>query len=93
MKFDPNKEINFQIGKAGLNESTVQTLNVLLERHKRIRISVLKSAEKERQNMKSLAQNLSLKLSHPSIAKPIGFTIILRRISELKAHHDRQKKK
>lgn len=93
MKFDPNKEINFQIGKAGLNESTIHALNTLMERHKKIRISVLKSAEEERKNMKAVSQELVSKLSAPAMAKPIGFTIILRRISENKAHHNRQKKK
>lgn len=93
MKSNPNKEIKFQIGKAGLAEGAIQTLDALLEKHRRIRISILKSAQEERQNMKSLSQNIISKLKAPCIAKTIGFTIILKRISEQKAHHERQKRK
>lgn len=93
MKSNPNEEINFQIGKAGLTEGTIQALNTLLEKHKRIRISILKSAQEERQDIKFLSQDLISKLKAPCVAKSIGFTIILKRISEQKAHQKRQKKK
>lgn len=76
------EEIQFQIGKSGLTEDIIQTLNNILKTHKKIRISVLKSApEHDREKIKLLTQDLEQKLAYECSTKIIGYTILLRRLS------------
>jgi RNA-binding protein YhbY len=73
--------MKFQIGKNGITEGTIQGLNNALKTHKNIRISVFKSSGRDRESIKVMAKEIQYKLSHPTTAKIIGFTIILRRKS------------
>lgn len=70
-------EAKFQIGKAGLTEGFISSLNLALKTHKRIRISVLKSAGREKESIKKMAEEICLKLIEKCNFKIVGFTIIL----------------
>ncbi len=74
-----NSVVQFQIGKAGINEGVIHTISELLKSHKQVRISVLKSATRDRDEIKKMAEELNKKSEIPFDYKIIGFTIILRR--------------
>lgn len=69
----------FQIGKAGVTPGVVEALNNLLEHHKHIRITVLKSSGRNREVIREMAQELVGKLKVSCVFTIIGFTIVLRR--------------
>mgnify|MGYP001593901586 CR=1 FL=1 len=76
-------ETKFQIGKNGLTEGVIDSLHLALKYHKRIRISVLKSANRNRDEMINLdnkiKSSLEKKYKGKYMSKIIGFTIILQR--------------
>ena len=74
-------EAKFQIGKQGITEGTIESLKLVIKNHKRVRISVLKSAGRDREEMKVIAQRLCDELGN-CVAKVIGFTIILIKVSK-----------
>lgn len=72
----------FQIGKNGISESVVNTLNAMLEKHKHLRISMLKSSGRSKENIQEMAEELAKKLKYPTKSKVIGFTIAIRRVAK-----------
>lgn len=70
-------EIKFQIGKNGLTSGVIEFLNQAFKTHKRIRVAVLKSAVRDRESIKALANEICQKVDVGCVAKIIGFTIIL----------------
>lgn len=72
-------EAKFQIGKSGLTEGVVQSLNSVLKTHSRVRISVLKSFNRDKDKIKMLAEDICSKVKKKCTYKIIGFTIILMR--------------
>lgn len=67
----------FQIGKNGITEGVLQSLVQDLKYHKQIRISVLKTATRNKEELKQIAQNLQDKLPFKLKVRIIGYTIIL----------------
>ncbi|MFH1290345.1 MAG: YhbY family RNA-binding protein [Nanoarchaeota archaeon] len=66
----------FQIGKNGLTDGTIESLSLALKYHKQVRISVLKSACRNREELKKIAEELQEKLPIKN-HRVIGYTIIL----------------
>ncbi len=75
-----NNTLKFQIGKAGLTEGVISSLNLALKTHRQIRIATLKSSGRDREKIKEIEQELLSKLEYNCAARIIGFTIILTRI-------------
>lgn len=73
-------EAPFQIGKAGLTGGVISSLNVLLKSHSRIRISVLKSATRNRLELEKMAEEIKSRVGVECDYKLIGFTIIIIRL-------------
>lgn len=71
--------MKFQIGKSGVTEGILDSLVLAFKTHKSVRISVLKSFERDREKMKKIAEELSEKLPGNYKSKIIGFTIVLRK--------------
>lgn len=67
----------FQIGKNGLTPGVLSSLALALKYHKQIRISVLKSATRDREKLKQMAQEILNKLPAKCDSRTIGYTIIL----------------
>lgn len=67
----------FQIGKFGITPGVLSALSMALKNHKQIRISVLKSSGRDRESIKTMAQEIVDKLEENCDYKIIGFTIIL----------------
>jgi len=74
-------ESKFQIGKNGLTEGAISSLNQDLRTHNQVRITVLKSAERDKEKIKLIAENITQKVDYYCNYKILGFTIILRRQS------------
>ena len=72
----------FQIGKNGISDQVANKLDDMLKIHKHIRISLLKSSGRNRENSEEMAKNLVSKLKTPCKYTLIGFTIALRRVAK-----------
>lgn len=70
----------FQIGKQGLTENTIISLNNAFKHHSQVRVSVLKSATRDKEEIIKIAQNISEKTEYKCAYKILGFTIILMRL-------------
>ena len=66
----------FQIGKNGLTDGVLESLQLALKHHKQVRISILKSACRDREELNKMAQTLRGKLPVKN-HRIIGYTIIL----------------
>lgn len=68
-----------QLGKNGITENFIQTLKRYFENHEQVKISVLKSARENREDMKKHSEEILDKLGKNYTAKLIGFKIILKK--------------
>ncbi len=75
-------EGKFQIGKNGMTQGVIDSINSILKTHTQVRISVLKSANRDKDKVKEMADEITTKANYPSSYKIIGFTIILRKQSK-----------
>lgn len=69
--------IKFQIGKNGWNENLIGSLNDAFKYNKVVRVGVLKSAISERDNLKTIGEELVKKLKGRFNYRVIGFTIVI----------------
>ncbi len=72
-------KIEMQLGKLGLTENFILTLKKHFEKHKNIRISVLKSAGHDKEKIKEYSNEILEKLGKNYTSKLIGFKIILKK--------------
>lgn len=70
-------QAKFQIGKNGLTEGTIESLNNVFKTHKQVRVSVLKSCCRDRAQLEEIAKELIKKIPVKLNARIIGYTIIL----------------
>lgn len=73
------KIARFQIGKKSLAPQIVETLTTAFKNHRQVRISVLKSAPRDKEKILSYAKEIQEKLPFKTRARIIGFTIVLSR--------------
>lgn len=75
--------IKMQIGKNGLTDSYVEGLAKTFKKHDLIKISVLKSALRDREELKEMAEELCSKLkkieNKDFTYRAIGYTLIIRK--------------
>jgi RNA-binding protein YhbY len=79
-------EVKYNLGKNGLTPQVMGSLNFALKTHKQIRISVLKSLSRDKQQIKQLAEEMLEKAQYLCKYRIIGFTIILRKQSSKLKH-------
>jgi RNA-binding protein YhbY len=72
-------QIEMQLGKNGITENFIQTLKRYFENHEQVKISVLKSARENREDMKKHSEEILDKLGKNYTAKLIGFKIVLKK--------------
>ena len=72
-------EGKFQIGKQGLTDGVINSINSMFKTHTQLRISILKSATRNREELKKIAEDLTQKVSFPCRSRIIGYTIILKK--------------
>lgn len=71
------KLLKFQIGKNGVTDNFILTLESAFKNNKQVRISVLKSAVSERKDIDRIAEEIAGKLNGRFNFRVIGFTIVL----------------
>ena len=67
----------FQIGKQGVTDGVIESLNSAMKFHRQVRVSVLKSATRNREELKKIAESLKQKLKYKISYRIIGYTIIM----------------
>jgi RNA-binding protein YhbY len=71
--------IQLQIGKNGLTKEFIETLKNAFKNTENIRVSVLKSATRDRSELKEWAEKIVGDLGESYTSKVIGWTIVLRK--------------
>jgi len=70
---------NMHLGKNGITANFIETLKSHFKNHKNIRISVLKSATRDREKLKKNASDILENLGKNYTARIIGFTIVVKK--------------
>ncbi|MEK6760992.1 MAG: YhbY family RNA-binding protein [Nanoarchaeota archaeon] len=70
---------NVQLGKQGVTDGFVENLKHRFETHSNIKISVLKSATRDRKELKEVSEKILEGLGKKYTARIIGFTIVLKK--------------
>lgn len=68
-----------QLGKSGVTDNFILSLQALFKKNDSVRISVLKNAGHERETVKGYSQEILDKLGVYYTVKIIGFTIIVKK--------------
>ncbi|MEK6897986.1 MAG: YhbY family RNA-binding protein [Nanoarchaeota archaeon] len=68
-----------QIGKNKVTENFIETLRGYFKTHENVKISVLKGATRNREEMKKISEEILDKLGRNYTAKTIGFTIVVKK--------------
>jgi RNA-binding protein YhbY len=68
-----------QVGKKGVTENFIETLKHHFKNHMNIKISVLKSATRNREELKKISEKVLRGLGDNYTSKVIGFTIVVKK--------------
>ena len=68
-----------QIGKQGITDNFIGTLKDHFKKSENIKISVLKNATRDRNEVKNLSNNILNKLGKKYTSRIIGFTIVVKK--------------
>ncbi|MEJ2268057.1 MAG: YhbY family RNA-binding protein [Nanoarchaeota archaeon] len=68
-----------QLGKLGISDNFISTLESHFKKHPQVRVSVLKSAGHDKEKVKKYSEEILNKLGKNYTAKIIGFKIILKK--------------
>jgi RNA-binding protein YhbY len=68
-----------QIGKSGLTETFIETLKGHFKNHQNVKISVLKSATRDKKEIKKMAEQIVEELGNNYTFRIIGFTIVVKK--------------
>ena len=68
-----------QLGKKGITNDFIKTLKNHFKKHENVRVSVLKSAEHNKEKVKEFSEKILEKLGKNYTSKIIGFTIVLKK--------------
>ncbi|MBI2044005.1 YhbY family RNA-binding protein [Candidatus Pacearchaeota archaeon] len=74
-----HKFANVQLGKNGITENFMGTLKSHFKNHENVKISVLKSGTRDKQELKKMSDELLDKLGKNYTARVIGFTIVIKK--------------
>ncbi len=77
--------IQMQIGKKGLTAEFIERLKITFKNAESIRISVLKSATREKEEVKKWSDEILSKLGKNYTIKIIGYTIVVRKWRKARA--------
>jgi len=70
---------NVQLGKQGVTDGFIENLKHRFETHANIKISVLKSATRNREELKKISEEILEGLGKNYTARIIGFTIVVKK--------------
>lgn len=70
---------SIQIGKQGVTENFIKTLENHFNKYENVKISVLKNATRDREEIKEFSKKILEKLGKKYTARIIGFTIFVKK--------------
>ena len=70
---------NVQLGKQGVTDNFVESIRNNFKNHENVKVSVLKSATRNREGLKKVSEELLEKLGKNYTSRIIGFTIVLKK--------------
>lgn len=70
---------NVQIGKNGITQNFLETLKNYFKNHQNVKISVLKSATRNREELKKIAEKILESTGKNFTTRIIGFTIVVKK--------------
>lgn len=70
---------NLQLGKNKLTENFIETLKSHFKKHGYVKISVLKSCCRDREELKKISDELLDKLGNNYTSKRIGYTLVVKK--------------
>lgn len=70
---------NVQLGKNGITENFIETLKNHFNKYENVKVSVLKSAGRDKASIKQHAEGIISKLGKRYTAKIVGFSIFIKR--------------
>ena len=70
---------NVQIGKQGVTDNFIETLKNHFKKSENVKISVLKNATRNREELNKLSENILEKFGKKYTSRIIGFTIVLKK--------------
>ena len=70
---------NIQLGKNGLTDNFIESLKNYFKNNKNVRISVLKSGTRDREELKRISDKILDALGSNYTSKIIGFTIAVKK--------------
>tara|TARA_Y100000034_G_C6793605_1_gene355484 strand:- start:507 stop:752 length:246 start_codon:yes stop_codon:yes gene_type:complete len=76
---------SIQIGKQRITENFIISLKNLLKKHWNVKISVLKSATRNKEEIREFADEIIEKLGKNYTSKIIGFTIFIKKWRKARA--------
>ena len=76
------QEMSFQIGKSGLTEGVLHSLELAFKNHKALRISVLKNSVRSKEKVEEIAEEITQKLDGNYNYRIIGFTIVIKKFKK-----------
>ena len=71
-----------QLGKKGLTKEFIETLKKHFEKSKTIKISILKSCCRDKQELKKIEEKIMKNLGENYNSRLVGYTLNLRRFSK-----------
>lgn len=71
--------VNVQIGKNGITENFLETLKNYFKNHQNVKISVLKSATRNREELKKISEKILESMGKNFTTRTIGFTIVVKK--------------
>ncbi|HJZ19137.1 MAG TPA: YhbY family RNA-binding protein [Candidatus Nanoarchaeia archaeon] len=70
---------NIQLGKQKITENFIETLKKFFKNRENVRVSVLRSATRDREEIKKFAEKILGDLGKNFTARIIGFTIVVKK--------------
>jgi RNA-binding protein YhbY len=87
------KQLSMQIGKAGVTDNFIMTLQNAFKTHYTIRLSALQSSGRDKESIVKMADNILSKLKGNYAYRILGFTIIFKRQSNTSIRNQAAKAK
>ena len=92
MSYNPKKQMTMQIGKQGISDNFILTLQNAFKTHNTIRLAALKASGRDSDSINKVADSIVARLKGSFDYRIIGFTIIMRKKSNTTLRNEKLNK-